>query len=142
MNKNFSLADILSITTGKILSKNGMDGIYDILNHMTDSSLSTMEIPKAADKAIPILNQLFPQFSQQSLQQDIDKLSQKINSSSNNEERKKIIENWISFLEEKHGSSFSVPQIQDVVSVKNNVSSMIQQLRNPNVKYDKKPQIS
>lgn len=141
MNKDFSLEDILSITTGKVLSKNGMDGVYDILNHMTNSSLSTIELPKAADKAIPVLHQLFPQFSQEALQPDIDKLGQKINSLSNHEDRKKIIQDWISSLEKKYGTSFSVPQIQDVAFVKNNVSSMIQQLRTEHSDSDKKPKI-
>lgn len=53
--KTFPLADILSITTGRLLSHHHMHGIYDILNHMTGQDLCTHQLPGAARKAKPAL---------------------------------------------------------------------------------------
>jgi hypothetical protein len=43
----FHLGDILSVTTGRLLSPRHMDGIYDILNWMTGDSLFTHQLPRA-----------------------------------------------------------------------------------------------
>lgn len=55
----FALADILSVTTGKLLSRRHMDGIYDILGYMTGDDLMTHQLPRAADACKgPLLEQL------------------------------------------------------------------------------------
>jgi hypothetical protein len=46
--KTFHLGDILSITTGCLVSPRHIDGVYDILNHMTGDSLSTHQLPRAS----------------------------------------------------------------------------------------------
>lgn len=51
----FHLGDILSITTGKLVSPRLMDGIYDILNYMTGDDLYTHALPRAADECKPYL---------------------------------------------------------------------------------------
>ncbi|MHB9857624.1 DUF7736 domain-containing protein [Streptomyces sp. YIM S03343] len=56
----FPLADILSVTTGKLLSHRHMDGIYDILSHMTGQSLFTHQLGDACDKAKPALLEQHP----------------------------------------------------------------------------------
>jgi len=48
--RSFHLGDILSITTGRLLSPRHMDGIYDILNWMTGDNLFTHQIPRACDE--------------------------------------------------------------------------------------------
>lgn len=47
MSRDFDLGDILSVTTGILVSPRRMDGIYDILNYMTDDSLFTHQLPRA-----------------------------------------------------------------------------------------------
>ncbi|MDX3575971.1 hypothetical protein [Streptomyces sp. FL07-04A] len=53
--RTFALADVLSVTTEKLLSRRHMDGIYDILSFMTGQSLFTHQLPDACDKAKPAL---------------------------------------------------------------------------------------
>jgi hypothetical protein len=48
--KTFHLGDILSITTGRLVSPRHMDGIYDILNWMTGDNLFTHQLPRAVDE--------------------------------------------------------------------------------------------
>lgn len=51
----FPLADILSVTTGKLLSHRHIEGVYDILGFMTGESLMTHQLPRAADACRPSL---------------------------------------------------------------------------------------
>lgn len=55
---NFALGDVLSITTGRLVSRDHMDGIYRILNHMTNDNLYTHQLPRAMDECQgPLLSQ-------------------------------------------------------------------------------------
>lgn len=49
MSRSFDLGDVLSITTGRLVSTRHMDGIYDILNYLTGDSLFTHQLPRAMD---------------------------------------------------------------------------------------------
>lgn len=46
--KRFHLGDVLSITTGHLLSPRHMEGVYEILNHMTGDQLFTHQLPRAS----------------------------------------------------------------------------------------------
>ena len=56
----FPLADVLSITTEKLLSRRHMDGIYGILNFMTGQDVFTHQLGDAVDKVKPALVQQHP----------------------------------------------------------------------------------
>jgi hypothetical protein len=57
----FPLADILSMTTGRLLSRRHMDGIYEIADWMTGDNLMTHQLPRAADVCGPALLDQHPQ---------------------------------------------------------------------------------
>jgi len=50
-----ALADILSVTTDRLMSRRGIAGIYDLLGHMTGNNLFTHELPEAARLCEPAL---------------------------------------------------------------------------------------
>lgn len=56
--KEFDLATILSITTGRLLCP--IDNVYEILNHMTDDNLYTHQLPRAREICGPVLVLRFP----------------------------------------------------------------------------------
>lgn len=56
----FHVGDILSITTGRLLSPSGIDGVYHILNFMTGDNLFTHQLPRASDQCEPSLCTQFP----------------------------------------------------------------------------------
>jgi hypothetical protein len=56
----FHLSDILSITTGRMFSLRGMEGIYRILNFMTGDSLFTHQLPRALHYCGPAMREQFP----------------------------------------------------------------------------------
>lgn len=62
--KTFCLGDVLSITTGRLLSPRHIEGVYDILNFMTDDNLFTHQLPRASKKCAPFLLKQFPELEQ------------------------------------------------------------------------------
>ncbi|MCI3246344.1 DUF7736 domain-containing protein [Streptomyces spinosisporus] len=68
----FPLADILSMTTGRLLSRRHMDGIYEIANHMTGDNFFTHQLPRAAEACGPALLDQHPQLRDVTPPEDID----------------------------------------------------------------------
>lgn len=48
--RTFHLGDVLTITTGALVSPRHMDGVYDILNWMTGDDLMTHQLPRASNE--------------------------------------------------------------------------------------------
>jgi len=93
--KDFHLGDILSITTGSLVSPGHMDGIYDILNFMTRDNLFTHQLPRACDECRPYLLRQYPQL------EGVD--ASQVNA-----------DNWVEWLAkqvETYGEHLSVEQI-------------------------------
>lgn len=65
MTREFHLGDILSITTGTLVSPSvpPIDGVYDILNYMTGESLFTHQLPRVRKEAAPVLLEQHPQLA-------------------------------------------------------------------------------
>ena len=61
--KDFHIGDILSITTGRLVSPTHMDGIYAILNYMTNDDLFTHQLPRAMQECTPYLLEQYPQLA-------------------------------------------------------------------------------
>lgn len=63
MSKRFHIGDVLTITTGRLVSTRHMDGVYEILNHMTGELLFTHALPRACRACAPALLRAFPQLA-------------------------------------------------------------------------------
>lgn len=59
-SRQFHLGDVLSITTGVLMSPRHMEGIYDILNFMTQDTLFTHQLPRARKECAPHLLRQHP----------------------------------------------------------------------------------
>lgn len=62
--RRFDLADILSITTGRLVSPRLMEGVYEILSFMTGEPLFTHQLPRACDVCQPALLAQHPQLAE------------------------------------------------------------------------------
>ncbi|ACU71840.1 hypothetical protein Caci_2931 [Catenulispora acidiphila DSM 44928] len=51
--RTFPIADVLSVTTGVLLSHDHIEGVYRILNFLTGDSLLTHQLPGAAEACRP-----------------------------------------------------------------------------------------
>ena len=72
MGKIFHLGDILSVTTGRLLSPTKMSGVYEILNYMTQDDLFTTQLPRAAVECRPSLVKRYPWLEEIDDSDDID----------------------------------------------------------------------
>lgn len=61
--KEFHIGDVLTITTGRLISQRGMDGVYDILNFLTGDDLFTHQLPRVSQECLPLLLEQFPQLA-------------------------------------------------------------------------------
>ena len=58
--RSFHIGDILTITTDRVMSKRHMEGVYDILNYMTDDNLFTHQLPRAREECSSALREQLP----------------------------------------------------------------------------------
>jgi hypothetical protein len=58
--KMFHIGDVLSVTTGRLVSARHIDGVYDILNFLTGDNLFTHQLPRAMNECKPWLRSMFP----------------------------------------------------------------------------------
>lgn len=54
-SRPFHVGTVLTITTGKLISPNHINDVYDILNFMTGDNLFTHQLPRAMDEVEPEL---------------------------------------------------------------------------------------
>lgn len=90
--KRFHIGDVLSITTGRLVSPRHMEGLYDILNYMAGDHLSTHQLPRVGDECRPHLLAQHPDL------EDVD-------ASGVNE---KNLQAWLKQQSEKYGETLPV----------------------------------
>lgn len=98
IGKEFSLGDVLSITTGRLLSERRIDGVYDILNWMTGDNLFTHQLPRASESCAPWLIEQYPQLDPKQnpkLQTMLEKLTAMLETESGNKEVNLLIRGWL-----------------------------------------------
>lgn len=64
--KLFHISDVLSVTTGRLVSSRHMEGLYDILNFLTGDNLFTHQLPRAGRECEPWLRVQFPMLMENS----------------------------------------------------------------------------
>ncbi len=107
MTKQFHLGDVLSVTTGWVLSPEGMSGLYEILNYMTDSDLNTMALCRAADQCSPKLLEQFPQFATSDFQAAFEEYKQ-LAEAATRDDVKSVAQQWVATQIQKYGEMFDV----------------------------------
>lgn len=62
--KDFHIGDVLSVTTGRLVSPRHIGGVYDILNWMTGENLMTHQLPRVSEECEPFLKAQHPDLSE------------------------------------------------------------------------------
>jgi hypothetical protein len=96
--REFHVSDVLSITTGLLLSTRHIDGVYDILNFMTGDKLFTHQLPRASDECKPYLQEQFPQLFTPEMDFAVAELREMLKTKSGKKEPEKLILGWLSKL--------------------------------------------
>lgn len=100
--KEFHIGDVLTITTGIMVSPEGIGGVYQILDWMTGDQLFTHQLPRASDICEPILKGLYPEIAKVEIP-DASNVPESL-----------IPEFWIDWLAKKaaiHGEKIRVPKL-------------------------------
>lgn len=58
--REFHIGDILSVTTGVLVSPEHIGGVYKILGWMVDEDLMTHQLPRVSRECEPFLREMFP----------------------------------------------------------------------------------
>lgn len=95
--KQFHIADILSITTGILVSQELIGGVYKILNWMTGENIYTHQIPRASREAAPILLSKYPALA------DVQSDAESVNPDNH--------AHFIAKMEQRFGKMLAVPQM-------------------------------
>ena len=61
--KKVHVGDVLSVTTGKLLGPNKMDGVYEILRHLCGEDIYTHQIPRVLPQCGPLVLKQHPQLA-------------------------------------------------------------------------------
>lgn len=64
--KKFHISDVLSVTTGRLVSSRHIDGVYEILNFLTGDELFTHQLPRAMREYQTWLKKQFPHLMEDS----------------------------------------------------------------------------
>lgn len=96
--RDFPLADVLTVTTGRLLSHDHMAGVYRILNFLTGDDLMTHQLSRAAQACRPALVEQHPWLDGLTPPEDIDAPD---------------LLAWLIAQEATHGDTVSVTPITD-----------------------------
>lgn len=58
--REFELGDLISVTTGRLVSRRHVGGLYDLMGFMVGESLMTHQLPRAMDACKPELLRQHP----------------------------------------------------------------------------------
>lgn len=98
--KTFHVGDILSITTGALVSPNHLDGVYRILNWLTEDDLFTHQLTRAARECEGFLREQFPQLPTEAPEFTGDK-----------DAVVAAVFAWVDSVAAEHGAYFEVPRM-------------------------------
>jgi hypothetical protein len=97
----FDIADILTITTKRLLGHRHMDGLYEILSYMsymTGDPIFTHQLPTAADACRPALFEQHPQLGEIEVPEDVDVPE---------------LEAWLAGVERRYGMTLPVAPLAE-----------------------------
>lgn len=139
LKKKFHVGDLLSITTGRLVSNRHMEGIYDILNHMTGDNLFTHQLGRASKECKPYLLVWFPELAKADTSKNMARLCELIENAEANHEPPQVgVDIWIKWMSERCQCGFKmeyeVGQIpRDVHEVRDPLTEMIEMKGDKNI---------
>lgn len=93
----FHIGDVLSITTGILVSRDLIGGVYKILNWMTGEELYTHQLPRVCREAAPVLLAKYPALA------DAQAQAEAVTPDS--------INNFLAKMEARYGKTLAVPKL-------------------------------
>ena len=112
--KNFHISDVLSITTGRLVSSRHIEGVYDILGWMSGESLMTHQLPRVGEEAEPVLSEKYPHLSKEAMASDLLELDRLLLEANRDQEKSAAaVRSWVDAIAAKFGLDFAVPKLNE-----------------------------
>lgn len=92
--KTFHLGDLLSVTSGSLVSPSHIGGVHALLDYMTGDTLFTHQLPRACDECKPALLAQYPFLAEVEVPDEFD--------------GKYHVEAWLADLVALHGAKLEV----------------------------------
>ena len=102
--KEFHISDILSISTGRLVSTRLIGGVYDILNYLTGDNLYTHALPWAEQAMRPVLLAQLPWLAEITT----ERLDNLLDKAECDYERESACATYVKELAAKFGESFEL----------------------------------
>jgi hypothetical protein len=126
MGKQFHIGDVLTITTGRLVSLRHIEGVYDILNYMTRDNLYTHQLPRAMQECKPHLLRQHPFLDSAEMQSEVSNLIAELAAPSGDGEPRPLITGWLARLAARYGETLNVEPIpQDDHDVKDPYDELV-----------------
>ena len=118
--KEFFIGDVLSITTGRLLSPakyhadnrtHRMDGIYQIVSHLMGCEVWTHQLPAYAKPCAEAIYNQHPIFNSVEMQADFEKYQAGFDACPE-EDKDKYLDGWVSTMAAKYGETWSLKPIE------------------------------
>ncbi len=108
--KKFHISDVLTVTTGRLVSSRHMDGVYDILNYITGDNLFTHQLPRAARECEPWLAAQYPYLMENSpeMQPHMERLKADLQNVER-DDKTKTVAAWVEAVREAFGLPEMIP---------------------------------
>lgn len=114
MKKTFHIGDALSITSGRIVSKSGINGVYNIMNFILNTSISSSGLSTYAEPCKLWLLANHVELNHPLLQYAEKDLINQIQRAKNDVERDDILDRWLNRLVDgQYG--FNIPEYIEVI---------------------------
>ena len=111
-SKMFHIGDILSVTTGRVLSERNINGVCDLLNFMTGQNLCTYEILQVSPICRIYLSEQFPHFAKKEMVGPLAELDHEMRSKTDNDDAMRILKGWLARQVAKHGKMLLVKSLK------------------------------
>lgn len=92
----FHIGDVLSISSGRLVSRDGYDGLQRALSYMAGEEIYTHQIGRVMDEAAPVVLETYPLLADVVVPNDIDESTLDI---------------WLRQQAERYGEFLTLPQM-------------------------------
>jgi hypothetical protein len=109
--RDFHLGDILTVTTGMLVSPRHVYGVYDLLNFMTGDDIYTHQIPRVMKECGPWLIRQHPRLGGPDMDAEMRRLDALLGDDPGKEEAEAIVGAWLGRLVTRFGETLPVEPI-------------------------------
>lgn len=107
-SETFHIGDVLTVTTGRLLSPTHMEGVYRILNYLTGDSLYTHQLPRAAKEVLPWVERQIPALSAAAMEGAVADLDVRLASAG---DPSQVVAAWVAEQAALHGETHALHPI-------------------------------